>query len=267
MAIIQADVDIMNMALRRIGAEPISLSEATTPVSKASKVVTAFYEGTVREVLRIMPWNCAVKRASIAGVSDSSTNYTKKFDLTSLTPYPQWTPLTAYTAGQLVANSSGKLYGCTVGGTSASSGGPTTSVADGIITDGSVHWVYLGTYANDLVRTLELNGDPNIPYRVEGTSLFCNETSPVMLRYIARPAMSSSLDSVLIETIVARLASKICYVITGQGDIAQLLYQEFTLDLAVGKQISAVEDRGDIIDLFGLYQNAQLAIRSNTVQG
>lgn len=202
MAYIQADVDLMNMALRRIGADAIALTDANSPTSKAAKVVVSYYDNTVKEVLRIMPWNSAIGRASLVPASDSTTSYSKKCDLSSIT---------------------------------------------------------------DLVRTLDINGDPNIPYKVEGNSLFCNETT-VKLRYIKKIIPPFS-DSVLVEAIVSRLASKICYAISGAPDVAQVLYQEFTLNMAIAKQISAVEDRADIIDLFGLYQDAQLAIRTNKVEG
>lgn len=54
-----------------------------------------------------------------------------------------WQASTAYVAGQLVTNDSGKLYYVTAGGTSAGSGGPTGSGA-GSITDGGVTWLYAG---------------------------------------------------------------------------------------------------------------------------
>lgn len=52
-----------------------------------------------------------------------------------------WVATTAYTRGKLVTNSS-KLYVCTVSGTSAGSGGPTTSAYS--IADNSCYWDYVG---------------------------------------------------------------------------------------------------------------------------
>jgi len=52
-----------------------------------------------------------------------------------------WTITTGYTVGQRVRNAS-RAYQCITSGTSAGSGGPTTTAAD--ITDGTVHWRYLG---------------------------------------------------------------------------------------------------------------------------
>lgn len=53
-----------------------------------------------------------------------------------------WVAATAYVLDDQVKNS-GNCYRCIVAGTSAGSGGPTTTAVD--ITDGTVHWTYLGT--------------------------------------------------------------------------------------------------------------------------
>lgn len=57
---------------------------------------------------------------------------------------PAWAASTAFNAGDLVTNGSApiKAYLCTVGGTSASSGGPTTTASS--ITDGGCTWQYIG---------------------------------------------------------------------------------------------------------------------------
>jgi hypothetical protein len=52
-----------------------------------------------------------------------------------------WVGTTAYAAGALVTNAS-RAYLCITAGTSAGAGGPTTTATD--ITDGSVHWRYIG---------------------------------------------------------------------------------------------------------------------------
>lgn len=57
---------------------------------------------------------------------------------------PPWGASTVFRAGDLVTNGSApiKRYICTVGGTSAGSGGPTTTASE--ITDNTVTWRYLG---------------------------------------------------------------------------------------------------------------------------
>lgn len=52
-----------------------------------------------------------------------------------------WVGSTAYTAGAIRTNTS-RIYLCTTGGTSAGSGGPTTTATS--ITDGTVTWRYIG---------------------------------------------------------------------------------------------------------------------------
>ncbi len=69
-----------------------------------------------------------------------------------------WAASTAYAKYDLSTNDSGKLYVCTIAGTSASSGGPTgTGTA---ITDGTCTWRYVATSSAGVVVPVEseLNG-------------------------------------------------------------------------------------------------------------
>ncbi len=68
-----------------------------------------------------------------------------------------WVALTPYTTGDRVTNSS-RTYVCIADGTSAASGGPATTAAD--ITDGSVHWRYMGdgTGAVDVAARAAVTG-------------------------------------------------------------------------------------------------------------
>ena len=59
----------------------------------------------------------------------------------TITALTAWAITTAYVVGDRRTNG-GNCYQCITAGTSAGSGGPTTTAAD--ITDGSVHWRYLG---------------------------------------------------------------------------------------------------------------------------
>jgi uncharacterized phage protein gp47/JayE len=71
-----------------------------------------------------------------------------------------WAGTNGYTVGDRVTNGSSpaRAYQCITTGTSAGSGGPTTTAAD--ITDGSVHWKYLGagTGAVDIAFKAEVAG-------------------------------------------------------------------------------------------------------------
>jgi uncharacterized phage protein gp47/JayE len=54
-----------------------------------------------------------------------------------------WAASTAYVTNQVRQNDGGKIYIVITSGTSAGAGGPTGTAAD--ITDGTVHWKYIGT--------------------------------------------------------------------------------------------------------------------------
>jgi uncharacterized phage protein gp47/JayE len=60
----------------------------------------------------------------------------------TITAAAAWTISTAYSLGQFVTNA-GKVYYCITAGVSAGAGGPTTTATD--ITDGTVHWKFMGT--------------------------------------------------------------------------------------------------------------------------
>lgn len=82
----------------------------------------------------------AGKRAEVLGTSN-------KFALdgaATLAAATAWAGTTAYTVGQRRKNA-GNVYQCITAGTSAGAGGPTTTSDD--ITDGTVHWRFLGAGA------------------------------------------------------------------------------------------------------------------------
>lgn len=62
-----------------------------------------------------------------------------------------WAGTTAYAKGAYVTNST-NIYRCITAGTSAASGGPTTTAAD--ITDGTAHWKYIQAVATGLFQTI-----------------------------------------------------------------------------------------------------------------
>jgi hypothetical protein len=78
---VQRDLDILNMALARVGAEPLAGSVADVftgvgPAGKAGKIGLLFYERTVQEVLRVMPWPSVVTRAAASPVPTTGADLT-----------------------------------------------------------------------------------------------------------------------------------------------------------------------------------------------
>jgi hypothetical protein len=71
-----------------------------------------------------------------------------------------WVASKAYVANDHVTNDGGKLYRCTSGGTSASSGGPTGTGSS--ITDGTVTWQYLEPAAQMTIQNIVVNAGQQV---------------------------------------------------------------------------------------------------------
>lgn len=90
-----------------------------------------------------------------------------------------WVATTAYTARSSWVINSGNLYLCTTSGTSAGSGGPTTTAND--ITDGTAHWTFIGKAGVGSAPTLNLyNGTPpaNPAAALSGNTLLATGVLP-----------------------------------------------------------------------------------------
>lgn len=98
--------------------------------------------------------------------------------------YPAWTASTVYAAGSFVTNGANS-YWTSAGGTSAASGGP-TSTGTGAIIDGTVTWKYLGTGGQ--AATL-LNGN----YSVELLLTSLTPGQPITLQFKWRAPISGTL--------------------------------------------------------------------------
>jgi hypothetical protein len=104
---------------------------ATIRANARASVVTETLTGAS---LTVVSSGTQIKTASTGAVFSTTANAT-------LAALSVWTLGTMYALGQRVTNG-GNAYQCITAGTSAGSGGPTTTAAD--ITDNTVHWTYLG---------------------------------------------------------------------------------------------------------------------------
>lgn len=97
-----------------------------------------------------------VASGSIVAAASTGTLWDTR-DTVALVALANWAITTAYSVGQRVTNAS-RCYECITAGTSAGSGGPTTSSSN--ITDGTAHWKYLGegTGAVDVDADAEVTG-------------------------------------------------------------------------------------------------------------
>ncbi len=104
----------------------------TTRKAATKSTVTLSATGTPATVL------ASGRIASVAGAPTSRFVTTADATIVAATA---WAPTTGYAVGDVRTNSS-KIYRCITAGTSAGAGGPTGTGTD--ITDGTVHWRYLG---------------------------------------------------------------------------------------------------------------------------
>lgn len=90
-----------------------------------------------------------------------------------------WLATTTYTALTSWVINSGNVYLCTTSGTSAGSGGPTTTSSN--ITDGTAHWTYIGRQGIGPAPTLNIyNGTipANCGTALSGNTLLATGTLP-----------------------------------------------------------------------------------------
>lgn len=133
------------VSLRNVGA-----ITGTTELEATPSTVTGTATGTSAALLNT---------GRIIQVQNDGARFvtTAAATLAALTP---WAITTGYVVGDRRSNG-GNSYICITAGTSAGSGGPTTESDD--ITDGTVHWMFLGngTYAVDVECESEDTG-PNV---------------------------------------------------------------------------------------------------------
>lgn len=92
----------------------------------------------------------------VATVTTAGSRFDSQ-DVATIAALTSWAGSTGYSVGDRRTNAS-RAYVCITAGTSAGSGGPTTTSSD--ITDGSVHWRYMGdgTGAVDTLFEAEVTG-------------------------------------------------------------------------------------------------------------
>jgi hypothetical protein len=173
-------VDICNSALNMIGASNIlSLTED----SKAARVCNQRYNFVRDAVFRSHPWNCLIRRTSLA--ADSATpafDFTKQFTLPT-DPY--------------------------------------------------------------CLRLLRLE-DPDTVHKVEGRKILTNESTCKIL-YVARIEDPNEYDTLLIESIAARLASDISYALVNSNNLTQLMQNLYNDKLREARFVDATEGTPDNI--------------------
>lgn len=123
-------------------------------------------------------------------------------------------------------------------------------------------WTYKYDLPGDCLRMMALRASGAIngtltPYELEADSILTNASAPLRLRYIKRVTAVTAWDSLFVDVISAKLASKIAHWLTGKGSFAQLAEQNYQMSLREARRIDAIEqyqedlDQNDVIRVRG----------------
>ena len=167
-------VDIANSALNNIGASTIN---SLTEDSVAARIVNQRYVFVRDAVFRSHPWNCLVRRASLAQNSTA----------------PTWGYAYAYNL-------------------------PTDP------------------YCLRVLRLEKLDLD----YKVEGRTIVSDEQT-MKIKFIARVTDPNEYDTLLVESIAARLAADICYGITNSNALVANMVALYESKLKEARFVDATE--------------------------
>ncbi len=167
-------VDIANSALNNIGASTIN---SLTEDSVAARIVNQRYVFVRDAVFRSHPWNCLVRRASLAQNSTAPTwGYTYAYNLPT---DPYW------------------------------------------------------------LRVLRLE-KLDLDYKVEGRTIVSDEQT-MKIKFIARVTDPNEYDTLLVESIAARLAADICYGITNSNALVANMVALYESKLKEARFVDATE--------------------------
>ena len=169
-----SDVAICNTALNRLVANTIT---SFTENSKEARLCNAEYEGIRDQVLRSHPWNCALRRATLAQESDTpSFGYAYQYILPT-DPY--------------------------------------------------------------CLRVLQMETEVE-QFKVEGRKLLTDESTAKIL-YIGRVTDPEEFDSLLVDTLSARIAVEFAFNITGSRTLQADMFDLYNRKLALARSFDAQE--------------------------
>src|SRR6266508_4070768 len=248
-------LDVINLALMRIGAEPIAtLTEATT----RARLMAALYEPTRDETLRAFQWNVSITRIQ-------SLAYT----LPSATLTPGTGATVAATAGVTFTAGGGVFLTSDIGrrlrgpdgGTAILTQVTTAAVVLATIGDAwpdlsvipagewkldftpPAHtWTYAHLRPADWLAWMPDELEDPTSVSVEGTRLLSNEDA-LDLTYLRQAPDPAEWDADLTEAIVCHLAAKLAMPISGSVSVQQNMYQLFQGKLKQARVADSSEKR------------------------
>lgn len=198
-----SELDIYNLALTRIGHEPVS---SLTEASKGADRCRLHYPAMRDAVLRAHPWNFAIRRAALAQLSFTPAfEFTYAFALPT-DPYCLKVLRTSYEAE---GYSSTSVYGY-----------------PGLVGYGAMPIEYR-------IETVSIDG-------TDVRALLCNESS-MSIEYIARITDTSQYDALFVDALAARLAAEIAIAMTDNHAASRTMMEFYQMKLSEARVVDAQE--------------------------
>lgn len=219
------DIDIVNLALTKLGEEPISNIAGS---SKAETLGARWYPVVRDEVMRMFPWSSLIARQELIGEGEL------------------WVLGDGYEIGDIVVSYDiGTLepvnfYECIAAGISA------TLMPTGIVPaiDGSLVWRYIGTVENltdyayklaipyDCARIIDLSEEEN--YKREGRFIYTDAEGAILI-YVRFELDPTNWTPLMQEAVVSGLAAKLAFPLTGSKELMQISSSEYATYLSLEK--------------------------------
>lgn len=105
-------------------------------------------------------------------------------------------------------------------------------------------WEYKYTLPADFLRIVQIVGQDGTQiedWEIQGGIILCNEAAPIFISYVRRESDPKKFDSLLDETLAARLAATLAYPLSGSTSLAQSYWDIYQKKLAEARGVDARE--------------------------
>lgn len=252
------DIEIANMALDALGADPIT---SFTDTTRKEAILLNRHYGMVRDAtLMAHHWNFAIKRVQILAYTEPATTLTLGATSGTAVQFLAGAALWATAdIGKIVRHE-------TIAGEGeiTAIANTTQATAEITATFGSLGPFAAGVWRlfndppdwglgnhfikpTDFLRVHQVDEDDDPEYQVEGDFIASDEDT-INLRYIAQITDPTKFTALFVRAFVAHLASIIVYRLTGKTELKGTFFKEFQLTIAEAQGLDSLEGTRDITD-------------------
>lgn len=239
------ELEIVNLALSRVGDVRISAYPAVSADGKAGRAVNAAWPTIRDEVLRAHSWNFATKRDELTWTQKVVTGITQA-SAAVVSSAGHGLAVGAFVRFDAVvgmAQINGKVGKITVSNANDftvaidtttfaayTSGGTATLVP-------AFEWGNLYALPSDCLRVLDLEGsDGGEEWAVEERNILTDRESPIRIRYTYQDTDEATWDPHFVSAVAARLAVALCEELSQSPGKKQMLWEEYQLLLSQARR-------------------------------